>query len=69
MTQNNNYKDYLIDFIKTELLNSSDFQTEIIKPLYGHILYYILPLIIVVSLINFLATMIAVFIVLKFCKC
>jgi|DEB0MinimDraft_4_1074332.scaffolds.fasta_scaffold287835_1 hypothetical protein len=69
MTQNNNYKDYLIDFIKTELLNSSDFQTEIIKPLYGQILYYILPLIIVVSLINFLATMIAVFIVLKFCKC
>ena len=69
MTQNNNYKDYLIDFIKTELLNSSDFQTEIIKPLYGRILYYILPLIIVVSLINFLATMIAVFIVLKFCKC
>lgn len=69
MTQNNNYKDYLIDFIKTELLNSSDFQTEIIKPLYGQILYYILPLIIVVSLINFLATMIAVFIVLKYCKC
>ena len=69
MTQNNNYKDYLIDFIKTELLNSSDFQTEIIKPLYGQILYYILPLIIVVSLINFIATMIAVFIVLKFCKC
>ena len=56
------YKDYFIDFIKSELLNSDDFQIEILKPIF---IYYVIPIICLIILLNFIATMLAVYIMMK----
>jgi len=57
------YKDYFIDFIKSELLNSDDFQIEILKPIF---IYYVIPIIFLIILLNFIATMLAVYIMMKY---
>jgi hypothetical protein len=63
----NPYIDMIIDFIKNELL-LSDFREEIILPIFHNSLYYIIPLILLVILMNFITSMLAVFIVLYFVK-
>jgi hypothetical protein len=65
MTQENDknpYIDIIIDFVKNELLKS-DFKEEILQPLYINMLYYIIPLILLIMLMNFITTLIALFIV------
>ena len=64
-TDKNPYIDIIIDFIKNEFLKN-DFKEEIIKPLYFHILYYIIPLIFIIIIMNFITTLIAVSIILYF---
>lgn len=65
MTQENDknpYIDIIIDFVKNELLKS-DFREEILQPLYINTLYYIIPLILLIIVMNFITTLIALCIV------
>ena len=65
MTQENDknpYIDIIIDFVKNELLKS-DFREEILQPLYINTLYYIIPLILLIIIMNFITTLIALSIV------
>jgi hypothetical protein len=65
MTQENDknpYIDIIIDFVKNELLKS-DFREEILQPLYINTLYYIIPLILLIIVMNFITTLIALSIV------
>ena len=54
--------DLLIKFIRKEVLNE-DIRTEIIKPILIYLLYYIIPFVILIILLNFFATIAAVFLV------
>lgn len=68
MTQENDknpYIDIIIDFVKNELLKS-DFREEILQPLYINTLYYIIPLILLIIIMNFITTLIALSIVMWF---
>lgn len=69
MTQNekNPYIDFIIDFVKNELLKS-DFREEILQPLYITLLYYIIPVILFLVIMNFVTSLIAISIVLNFFK-
>lgn len=58
---------FIIGYIKDEI-SKPNIKTEIIKPLLIHLLYYIIPFIIVFVLINFITTILAVFIVFRFKK-
>jgi flagellar biosynthesis protein FlhB len=64
-----NYEDniinILIDFIKDELLKSN-IRFEIVKPILIYMLYYLIPFIILIIFLNFIATIFAVYIVFKF---
>jgi hypothetical protein len=51
-----------IDFIKSELLNSNELQIEILKPIF---IYYGIPIILLIILLNFIATMFAIYIMMK----
>jgi len=62
MTQNNNMYDFFIDFIKQEI-NKPEFKTTFIKPLLIYFLYYIIPFITILILLNFITTIIALFLV------
>lgn len=55
----------LIDFIKDELLKSN-IRYEIVKPILIYMLYYLIPFIILLMVLNFLTTIIAVYIVFKY---
>ena len=58
---------FIIGYIKDEI-SKPNIKTEIIKPLLIHLLYYIIPFIIVIVLINFITTILAVFIAFRFKK-
>ena len=65
MTQSKNTikpVDLLINFIRKEVLNE-DIRTEIIKPILIYLLYYIIPFVILIILLNFFTTIAAVFLV------
>jgi hypothetical protein len=55
----------LIDFIKDELLKSK-IRYEIVKPILIYMLYYLIPFILLIIFLNFIATIFAVYIVFKF---
>ena len=55
----------LIDFIKDELLKSN-IRYEIVKPILIYILYYLIPFNILLMILNFITTIIAVYIVFKY---
>jgi len=55
-------KETFIDFIKSELLNSNDLQIEFLKPVF---IYYVIPTILLIILLNFIATMLAIYIIMK----
>lgn len=57
----------IIDFVKDELLKSN-IRTEIIKPILIYLLYYIVPFAIIFVLLNFVTTILAVFLVFYFKK-
>tara|TARA_Y100000389_G_scaffold146531_1_gene145253 strand:+ start:15315 stop:15551 length:237 start_codon:yes stop_codon:yes gene_type:complete len=61
-TEKNPYTDIIVDFIKNELLKS-DLKDEIMKPLYITALYYVIPLVILLIIMNFITTLIAIMIV------
>ena len=52
----------LVDLIKDELLKSN-ISVDVIMPILLHLLYYIVPFIIIILLLNFISTIFAVFIV------
>jgi flagellar biosynthesis protein FlhB len=54
-----------IDFIKDELLKSN-IRYEIVKPILIYILYYLIPFVILLMFLNFITTIIAVYIVFKY---
>lgn len=63
--KNDNYNSIIkliICFIKEEILKS-DIRTEIIKPILIYLLFYIIPFLIIFILLNFFATIAAVFLV------
>jgi hypothetical protein len=62
---NDSLANILIDFIKDELLKSN-IRYEIVKPILLYILYYLIPFIILLMVLNFLTTIIAVYIVFKY---
>jgi hypothetical protein len=63
MTQHKkNILDFIIGIIRDEILNE-DMRTEIIKPILIYLLYYIIPFVILIILLNFFTTIAAVFLV------
>ena len=62
MTNNNKLYDYFIDFIKEEI-SKPEFKSSIIRPILIYFLYYIIPFISILILLNFITTIIAVFLV------
>jgi hypothetical protein len=62
---NDSLVNILIDFIKDELLKSN-IRYEIVKPILIYMLYYLIPFIILLMVLNFLTTIIAVYIVFKY---
>ena len=64
-TDNESLVNILIDFIKDELLKSN-IRYEIVKPILIYMLYYLRPFIILLMVLNFLTTIIAVYIVFKY---
>ena len=64
-TDNDSLANILIDFVKDELLKSN-IRYEIVKPILIYILYYLIPFIILLMLLNFITTIIAVYIVFKY---
>ena len=64
-TDNESLVNILIDFIKDELLKSN-IRYEIVKPILIYMLYYLIPFIILLMVLNFLTTIIAVYIVFKY---
>lgn len=51
-----------MDFIKDEI-NKPDFKATIIRPMLIYFLYYIIPFITILIVLNFITTIIAVFLV------
>jgi flagellar biosynthesis protein FlhB len=64
-TDNESLANILIDFVKDELLKSN-IRYEIVKPILIYILYYLIPFIILLMFLNFITTIIAVYIVFKY---
>jgi hypothetical protein len=64
-TDNDSLANILIDFVKDELLKSN-IRYEIVKPILIYILYYLIPFIILLMLLNFITTIIAVYIVFRY---
>jgi flagellar biosynthesis protein FlhB len=64
-TDNESLANILIDFVKDELLKSN-IRYEIVKPILIYILYYLIPFILLLMILNFLTTIIAVYIVFKY---
>ena len=64
-TDNESLANILIDFVKDELLNSN-IRYEIVKPILIYILYYLIPFILLLMILNFITTIIAVYIVFKY---
>jgi hypothetical protein len=62
MTQNNKLYDFFIDYIKQEI-NKPEFKSSIIRPILIYFLYYIIPFISILIVLNFITTIIAVFLV------
>tara|TARA_B110000483_G_C17858572_1_gene413257 strand:- start:67 stop:339 length:273 start_codon:yes stop_codon:yes gene_type:complete len=58
---------FIIGYIKEEI-SKPNIKAEIIKPLLIHLLYYIIPFIIGIVLMNFITTILAVFIAFRFKK-
>jgi hypothetical protein len=58
----NTLVDVLIEYLKDEVLKSN-ISTDIIKTLSVYLLYIVIPTILFIILINFLTTLLAVFIV------
>lgn len=71
MTQPNDkkspYIDFIINFVKSEILQD-DFKEEIIRPLLIYMLYYVIPIVIIIIILNFVATITGVMLVLYFNK-
>jgi hypothetical protein len=65
--ENDSVINILIDFVKDELLKS-DIRREIVGPLLMYLLYYIIPFVLTIILLNFVLTILAVFIVFYACK-
>lgn len=61
------YIDFIINFVKSELLEG-DFKEEIIRPILVYFLYYMIPIVIFIILLNFIATIVGVMVVLWFNK-
>ena len=59
---NKKTEETFIDFIKSELLNSNELQISILKPIF---IYYGIPIILLIILLNFIATMLAIYIMMK----
>lgn len=64
-TDNESLVNILIDFVKDELLKSN-IRYEIVKPILIYILYYLIPFILLLMVLNFITTLIAVYIVFKY---
>lgn len=64
-TDNESLANILIDFVKDELLKSN-IRYEIVKPILIYILYYLIPFILLLMILNFITTIIAVYIVFKY---
>ena len=64
-SDNDSLANILIDFVKDELLKSN-IRYEIVKPILIYILYYLIPFIILLMLLNFITTIIAVYIVFRY---
>jgi flagellar biosynthesis protein FlhB len=64
-TDNESLANILIDFVKDELLKSN-IRYEIVKPILIYILYYLIPFILLLMVLNFITTIIAVYIVFKY---
>jgi len=64
-TDNESLANILIDFVKDELLKSN-IRYEIVKPILIYILYYLIPFILLLMVLNFITTLIAVYIVFKY---
>jgi len=61
----NNVIDILIEYVKDELLKSN-IRYEIVKPILIYLLYYLIPFILFIILLNFISTIIAICIVFKY---
>ena len=61
----NNLIDILIEYVKDELLKSN-IRYEIVKPILIYLLYYLIPFILFIILLNFISTIIAICIVFKY---
>ena len=61
----NNIIDILVEYVKDELLKSN-IRYEIVKPILIYLLYYLIPFILFIILLNFISTIIAIGIVFKY---
>ena len=61
----NNIIDILVEYVKDELLKSN-IRYEIVKPILIYLLYYLIPFILFIILLNFISTIIAICIVFKY---
>jgi hypothetical protein len=61
----NNIVNIFIEFIKDELLKSN-IRYEIVKPILIYVLYYIIPFVLFIILLNFISTIFAICIVFKY---
>jgi hypothetical protein len=61
----NNVVNIFIEFIKDELLKSN-IRYEIVKPILIYVLYYIIPFVLFIILLNFISTIFAICIVFKY---
>lgn len=60
-----NVVNIFIEFIKDELLKSN-IRYEIVKPILIYVLYYIIPFVLFIILLNFISTIFAICIVFKY---
>jgi len=60
-----NIVNIFIEFIKDELLKSN-IRYEIVKPILIYVLYYIIPFVLFIILLNFISTIFAICIVFKY---
>lgn len=61
----NNIINILVEYVKDELLKSN-IRYEIVKPILIYLLYYLIPFILFIILLNFISTIIAICIVFKY---
>ena len=65
LNNENNIIDILVEYVKDELLKSN-IRYEIVKPILIYLLYYLIPFILFIILLNFISTIIAICIVFKY---